>query len=104
MEIWQLRKYNHAENFVIAAHGRKRLFERNIRLWDVMSVIEFGEIIEQYPDDTPFPSCLILGTTPKGRHLHTVVSLDGEWIYLITAYEPDPNEWESDMMTRREER
>ncbi|MFG6337693.1 MAG: DUF4258 domain-containing protein [Lachnospiraceae bacterium] len=35
---------------------------------DIIFCIHEGEIIEQYPDDYPYPSCLILGfTMKKGR-------------------------------------
>jgi hypothetical protein len=38
-----------------------RLRERGIKRADVINCIQSGEIIEQYLDDMPFPSCLILG-------------------------------------------
>ena len=78
--------------------------ERAIFLRDVMNVIHKGEIIEQYPEDFPFPSCLILGLSVAGRYLHVVVSSEGSLIYLITAYEPDPEEWKPDWKTRKEQR
>jgi hypothetical protein len=31
-----------------------------------------GEIIEEYPDDKPFPSCLIHGETFSGEPVHSV--------------------------------
>ena len=37
---------------------------------DVMNAINNGEIIEQYPDDYPFPSCLILGITINDEYVH----------------------------------
>ena len=67
-----------------------------------MHAVEHGDIIEQYPEDYPFPSCLILGVTITEKYLHAVVSLDEGHIYLITAYYPSETEWETDMKTRRE--
>lgn len=55
-----------------------------------------------YPDDKPFPSCLILGTTATGKPLHIAASTDEEMIYLITSYFPDTNLWESNFATRKE--
>lgn len=52
-----------------------------------------GEIIEYYPDDYPFPSCLILGYFNSGKGIHVVCS--------VTAYYPDKNEWLEDLRTRR---
>ena len=83
-------------------HSRRRMNERGILLRDVMYAVEHGEIIEQYPEDYPFPSCLIFGVTIAGKYLHAVVSLDDGHIYLITAYYPSETDWESDMKTRRD--
>ena len=61
-----------------------------------------GEVIEDYPQNTPFPSCLILEWV-KGKPYHVVASLD-ETIgmgYIITAYEPSLDKFQSDFRTRR---
>ncbi len=101
LEIELFRQKNKAENYVVTMHSRRRMNERGILLRDVMYAVEHGEIIEQYPEDYPFPSCLILGATVGGRYLHAVVSLDEGHIFLITAYYPDEEDWEPDMKTRR---
>lgn len=102
MEIEAFRVLNRPEHFIVTRHGLKRMRERNICLQDVISAIGNGEIIEEYPEDFPFPSCLILGKSVSGNPLHTVVSLDARNVYLITAYFPAPDEWESDWKTRKE--
>ena len=61
-----------------------------------------GEIIEQYPDDYPFPSCLIFGYSVNNRIIHVVMSDEGTSSRTITAYFPDPEKWESDYRTRKE--
>ena len=76
--------------------------ERGIMVSDIISCIASGEIIEQYEDDKPFPSCLILGVSAQNKPIHVVVSEDGEFIYLITAYFPDESVWKSDYRTRKE--
>jgi hypothetical protein len=43
------------------SHILKRIFQRGIRMDDVENALTNGEIIEQYPSDYPFPSCLVLG-------------------------------------------
>lgn len=83
-------------------HALKRIRERNIDSSEVFECIKSGEIIEDYPDDKPLHSCLIHGVI-KSKHLHTVVSSDGKFIYIITAYEPDLYEWENDFKTRKEQ-
>ena len=60
-----------------------------------------GEIIEQYEDDMPFPSCLILGRSSLGKPIHVVLSTDGNYIYIITAYYPDELKWRDDYKVRR---
>ena len=42
-------------------HALQRMFERRIGVEDVLHVVATGDTIEEYPSDTPFPSCLILG-------------------------------------------
>ena len=54
-------------------HAAKRLEQRGISIKDVMNCIMHGEIIEQYPTDYPYPSCLILGVTVDDKFLHTVI-------------------------------
>lgn len=54
-----------------------------------------GEIIEDYPTDKPYPSCLIYGRTSVGEALHSVWAYneDSRWAVLVTVYRPDPNRW-----------
>ncbi len=54
-----------------------------------------GEIIEDYPDDRPYPSCLIFGETFSGNPVHSVwaYNIDTGWAVLITVYRPDPEKW-----------
>ena len=101
IEIEQLKALNAPENLAITEHARIRLYERSISVDDIVKGINTGEIIKQYEDDKPLPSCLILGFSVKSEHIHIVVSCDADFIYLITAYVPDPDTWESDFKTRR---
>ena len=54
-----------------------------------------GEIIEDYPSDKPYPSCLIYGDSFTGEPIHSVWAYnpDTEWAVLITVYRPDPERW-----------
>ncbi len=61
-----------------------------------------GEIIEDYPNDYPNPSCLMFGYTLNDRVIHVVIGYDVENIYIITAYYPNTDKFELDMKTRRE--
>jgi len=91
-----------AHKLIIRAHALQRMFERNIFVEDVRGVVDAGEIIKAYPDDTPYPSRLLLGWSGV-RPLHVVAAdnpANSETI-VITAYEPDPSQWESDFKRRR---
>lgn len=70
-------------------HCLQRMQERDISRLDVKNGIATGEIIEDYPDDYPNPSCLIFGYNVNGHILHIVVGCDNINIYIITAYYPD---------------
>lgn len=69
--------------------------ERDIKRADVKNCILNGEIIEEYPNDFPNPSCLVLGMTLKNIYLHAVVGVDDENMYIITVYYPTPDKFES---------
>jgi hypothetical protein len=84
-------------------HILERLFLRSISIDDVMNALTNGEIIEQYPTDYPFPSCLVLGLTGAGKPMHIVCGSNGTELWLVTAYFPDPAEWSENFKVRREE-
>lgn len=62
-----------------------------------------GEIIEQYPDDFPFPSCLIYGKDNNNKIIHICMSDEGTCSRIITAYYPDINRWSADLKVRKEQ-
>lgn len=63
---------------------------------EVYEAVSAGEVIESYPDDTPFPSVLIFGSTGANRPLHIVCAYDGQddQAVIVTVYQPDPTLWE----------
>jgi hypothetical protein len=84
----------------ISDHAVKRMIQRAIKRSDVIEAILCGEIIEEYPKDKYWPSCLIYGKTKGGRDLHVQVS-NPPHVVIITTYDPDPAEW-MDSRTRRQ--
>ncbi len=102
LNIADLRNLCEKENIEATLHATKRLEQRGILLADVIACIHNGEIIEQYPDDYPYPSCLILGMSLKNRYLHVVIGSDMKTIWIVTAYYPDPDKWSKDFRTRKE--
>ena len=83
-------------------HAVERMAQRGIREEDVEYVLRNGERIEMYPDDTPYPSELVLGWRGN-QPLHIVVATDtaGQRKIVITAYMPDPNKWVADFKRRK---
>jgi hypothetical protein len=76
--------------------------ERDISIADIEKCVLSGEVIEDYPDDFPHPSCLIFGYTTNGKVLHVVVGTDEHVLYIITAYYPNTTKFMDDLKTRRE--
>lgn len=69
---------------------------------EIEHVIDSGEVIEDYPEDEPFPSRLILGTV-QNRPLHVVVAeeKDSDITHVVTAYQPDLDQWENGFKRRK---
>jgi Domain of unknown function (DUF4258) len=78
------------------------MFARRISEVDVEITIETGTIIESYPDDTPFPSYLVLAFI-DGSPIHVVYSIDESTniIYVITAYNPSSGIWKNNFSVRK---
>jgi hypothetical protein len=78
------------------------MFERGISVRDIRRVLESGEVIEDYPDDTPYPSQLVLGWC-SARPIHVVAAYDiaGQETIVITVYEPDMIRWHPGFRRRR---
>jgi hypothetical protein len=60
-------------------------------------------IVEEYPDDRPYPSVLVLGRTNEGRPVHVVCAYapEDDQLIVITVYEPDQNRWDDEFRQRR---
>ncbi|MBR1647868.1 MAG: DUF4258 domain-containing protein [Selenomonadaceae bacterium] len=102
IELKTLQAYFESDSVFVSDHAAKRFRERGLRIRDVRNAVQSGEIIEQYPDDYPYPSCLILGTSSNGEKIHVVMSDEGTASRIITAYFPDKDKWSDDFRTRRE--
>lgn len=83
-------------------HAARRMLEKNISMSEIEYVIEQGEVIEQYLDDEPFPSRLLLAS-PQNRPLHVVAAdeIESNITHVITAYQPDPDQWENGFRRRK---
>ncbi|NIA11531.1 MAG: DUF4258 domain-containing protein [Nitrospiraceae bacterium] len=86
----------------ITDHADEELAYDEILDEDLFHSVLYGEVIEDYADDKPFPSCLVYGRDRKGRHIHSVWAYSDEYniAIVITGYIPETNRW-IDYKTRR---
>ena len=84
-------------------HAIERLFQRGRSPAAIAAVLQAGEVIASYPEDTPYPSQLLLGFVPE-QPVHVVVARDPETgaCFVVTVYRPDLQLWEEDYKTRRQ--
>jgi hypothetical protein len=104
MDYEEVRKY--LGNCYFSEHARREMEAEPlgiIRVDDVSCVLRTGEIIEDYPEDKPYPSCLVLGRTAGGRPLHVVCAPapTDRRLIIITVYQPDPTRWDPEFKRRR---
>lgn len=98
-DIIQAIRQNHIR---ISDHADEEAQSDNLSFDEVFASVFQGEIIEEYPEDKPYPSCLVYGETFKKEPIHSVWAYNEEnqWVVLITVYRPDPKRW-IDWRTRR---
>ena len=89
LRIEDVRSCCSDDTIVLTEHLLSRMRQRHIQLDDIKCAIAEGEIIEQYPTDYPFPSCLI-----NAENIHIVCSVGKGCLYIFTAYRPSPEQWE----------
>ena len=79
----------------ITHHARVEAKNDLLLLDDIFFATCSGGIIEDYPTDKPYPSCLIYGKSSNGDPIHCVWAYDSETqiSILITVYRPDPKLW-----------
>ncbi|MBF0104712.1 MAG: DUF4258 domain-containing protein [Deltaproteobacteria bacterium] len=100
MDIERLRKLVRSGKYQITLHAQKRMDQRAITLSELKEAICQGEVVELYPDDTPFPSCLMVGRVRGGFPLYAVCALS-DLVHVVTVHWMDPAKW-FDPKTRRD--
>lgn len=78
------------------------MFGRAVTVADIRHIVETGEVIDDRPDDLPYPSRLVLSFV-RGRPLHVVLAEDDAeaTTIIVTVYEPDPTLWRHGFKRRR---
>ncbi len=89
------------QKIIYRVHALKRMFERRITVVDVRQTIQSGAVVEEYPNDKPYPSRLLLGFVSH-RPIHIVIAENSaaSEIFVVTVYEPDPLQWDQDFKVR----
>jgi hypothetical protein len=86
----------------LTAHSIKRIVQRNISEKEIQEAALSALLIEDYPEDKYYSSCLLLGFTEKNRPLDVHVSrMPGDCARLITIYEPNSSEWVDNYSKRK---
>lgn len=76
--------------------------DRMIEPSEIRSVINSGEIIEDYPYDDRGHTVLISGASPAKRPVHVVCIPTDFYLMIITAYIPSDEKWSSDFRNRED--
>ena len=88
------------ERLIFRVHAIQRMAQRGISVEEVRHILETGQVIEDYPNDFPYPSALVLGWI-GGRAMHVIAATTPTEKIVITVYEPDPARWEGDWKRRK---
>ena len=102
ISLENLKEHYKEDMVFVTYHTAERCRQRGITAKDIKQVVETGEIIEQYPEDFPFPSCLICGKDSAGKVAHVCISDEGIASRIITAYYPDKDKWDESFKIRKE--
>jgi hypothetical protein len=98
----KIKSFLTEDAFIISNHARIRMFQRNISTEYIKEVIAYGQIIENYPEDEPFPSALFFAYS-EGKPCHVVVAECEDHVRIITVYNPENNKW-IDYVFRRDQK
>ena len=90
------------DQVLFRVHAIARMFQYSVSEEDVRQILLAGEVIQQYLEDRPYPSRLVLGWHGS-RPIHVVAAynVDDRETIVITVYEPDPDQWEPDFRRKR---
>ncbi|HID27382.1 MAG TPA: DUF4258 domain-containing protein [Methanosarcinales archaeon] len=103
MEISDLINAIRSGRIRITDHADEEAQNDRLSYEEIFFSVLAGEIIEYYPEDKPYPSCLVYGRTFKDEPVHSVWAYNEEtkWAVLVTVYRPDPARWINWRIRRR---
>ena len=62
----------------ITDHADEEALDDSLTYEEIYSSVIQGEVIENYPNDKPYPSCLIMGKNFSGEPIHSVWAYNPE--------------------------
>lgn len=101
MDISRIISLCKDDTIEMTSHVWLRCQQRDISYRQIKEAIVSSEILEEYIDDYPYPSCLMLGKAKDGTVLHIVVGEGDGKLWIITVYKPSLEKWSEDYRTRR---
>jgi hypothetical protein len=92
-----------AKRILFLPHAMRQMSRpsRMISPAEIEGAITAGALIEDYPEDVRGHSCLLLGSGGGGRPIHVVCAPKPEYLAIITAYIPHPDQWSADFKKRK---
>ena len=95
MDIRNIIRSVETRIYRITHHAVEEAGNDKLTLEEIFHSLYSGEIIEDYPGDEPYPSCLICGENADGEPIHSVWAYDekDQGAILITVYRPNPTRW-----------
>ncbi len=76
-----------------------RLERRPITRSEILEAVDSYLLVESYPEDKYLPSYLVLGL--ESFHVLFAVDFENDNVRVVTAYRPDPDEWEPGFLVRK---
>jgi hypothetical protein len=93
MDIEEIKEKTKLDKYEISFHAEKERYAEDITISDLETAIYNGEILEDYPNDSRGPSCLVLGYS-QNQPIHIICGCAlMKWIRIITVYIPKLPKW-----------
>lgn len=102
MKISIIREAIFDYRFLITDHADEEAEDDRLSFDEIFHSVLYGEIIEEYSNNNPYPRYLIYGENFAGEPIHTVWDYDQETdtAILVTVYRPDPQRWLNNRIRR----
>ena len=78
MDIKQIVEGRRHDRVRITDHAGEEAQADRLSYDEIFDSVIHGRLIEDYPDDKPYPSCLVYGSTRRGEPVHSVWAYDSD--------------------------